>query len=58
MKYRLKLPKGGSRLNAFGRTAFLAQWYPMLAVKDEDGWHTEPYTTVGDPFIPRCPILK
>jgi len=50
MKYRLKLPRGGSRLNAFGRTAFLAQWYPMLAVKDEDGWHTEPYTTVGDPF--------
>src|SRR5690606_41194655 len=39
MKYRLKLPRGGSRLNAFGRTAFLAQWYPMLAVKDEDGWH-------------------
>jgi Peptidase family M1 domain len=50
MIYRLKLPKGGNRLNAFGKTAFLAQWYPMLAVKDQDGWHTEPYTAVGDPF--------
>ncbi len=53
MNYQLKLPKGGSRLNAFGRTAFLAQWYPMLAVKDQDGWHTEPYTSVGDPFYTR-----
>lgn len=50
MDYYLKVPKGGSRLNAFGHTVFLAQWYPMLAVKDQDGWHTEPYTSVGDPF--------
>ncbi|GGE14805.1 peptidase [Marinithermofilum abyssi] len=50
MEYELKIPKGGSRLNTFGHTAFLAQWYPMLAVKDRDGWHTEPYTATGDPF--------
>lgn len=50
MDYRLKLPEGGTRLNTFNQTAFLAQWYPMLAVKDEDGWHIDPYTTTGDPF--------
>ncbi|MGA9172693.1 MAG: M1 family metallopeptidase, partial [Thermoactinomyces sp.] len=50
MDFRLHLPRGGTRLNTFKQTAFLAQWYPMLSVKDQDGWHTEPYTTVGDPF--------
>ncbi|WP_124727803.1 M1 family metallopeptidase [Staphylospora marina] len=50
MDFRLKLPRGGSRLNRFKRTAFLAQWYPMLAVKDDGGWHTDPYTATGDPF--------
>jgi aminopeptidase N len=38
------------RLNTFKNTAFLAQWYPMLAVRDQHGWHTEPFTTTGDPF--------
>lgn len=50
MDYRLRLPQGGTRLNTFKNTAFLAQWYPILAVKDQEGWHTEPYTTTGDPF--------
>lgn len=50
MDYRLRIPQGGSRLNTFKQTAFLAQWYPMLAVKDQDGWHIDPYTSVGDPF--------
>ncbi|MDR6225022.1 M1 family metallopeptidase [Desmospora profundinema] len=51
MDYELKLPKGGTRLNVYGNTAFLAQWYPMLAVHDDEGWHTDPYTTTGDPFF-------
>lgn len=50
MDFHLHLPKGGTRLNVYRQTAFLAQWYPMLAVKDRGGWHTEPYTTTGDPF--------
>ncbi|MFD1396928.1 M1 family metallopeptidase [Kroppenstedtia eburnea] len=53
MDYELKLPKGGTRLNQYKNTAFLAQWYPMLAVKDKEGWHTDPYTTTGDPFYTR-----
>ncbi|SFX66947.1 Peptidase family M1 [Thermoactinomyces sp. DSM 45891] len=50
MDYTLQLPKGGTRLNTFKHTAFLAQWYPMLSVKDKEGWHNEPYTSIGDPF--------
>lgn len=50
MDYKLRLPHGGTRLNTFKQTAFLAQWYPMLAVKDDEGWHIDPYTSVGDPF--------
>lgn len=50
LDYELYLPHGGTRLNKYKNTAFLAQWYPMLAVKDKEGWHTEPYTTTGDPF--------
>lgn len=50
MDYKLRLPHGGTRLNTFKQTAFLAQWYPMLAVKDKEGWHIDPYTSVGDPF--------
>jgi hypothetical protein len=51
LDYQLYLPHGGTRLNKYKNTAFLAQWYPMLAVKDKEGWHTEPYTTTGDPFF-------
>ncbi|PTX64885.1 peptidase M1-like protein [Melghirimyces profundicolus] len=53
MDYVLKIPKGGMRLNRFKNTAFLAQWYPMLAVKDREGWHIDPYTSTGDPFYSR-----
>ncbi|MCS1350493.1 M1 family metallopeptidase [Mechercharimyces sp. CAU 1602] len=51
MEYELKIPQGGTRLNTVDGTAFLAQWYPMLAVKDKQGWHTDEYTTTGDPFF-------
>lgn len=50
MDFTLQMPQGAMRLNYVDQTAFLAQWYPMLAAYDEQGWHTDPYTTVGDPF--------
>jgi len=48
--FQLFLPQGGLRLFQKGSTAFLAQWYPIVAVYDEKGWHTDPYTNIGDPF--------
>lgn len=50
MAFTLQLPDGAMRLNHVDQTAFLAQWYPMLAAFDDDGWHTEPYSPTGDPF--------
>ncbi len=51
MDFSLKIPTDGLRLTHFNKTTFLAQWYPMLAVYDEKGWHLDPYSTVGDPFF-------
>lgn len=28
----------------------LGNWYPILAVYDEAGWHVDPYLSIGDPF--------
>lgn len=28
----------------------LGNWYPILAVYDEDGWNLDPYYNIGDPF--------
>ncbi|MFV9511041.1 M1 family metallopeptidase [Tepidibacillus sp. LV47] len=50
MEFELKLPTKGYRLSAINQSVFLAQWYPMLAVYDQQGWHLDPYTTIGDPF--------
>lgn len=49
--FELKLPQNGLRLSHINNTTFLAQWYPMLAVYDDEGWHLDPYTTTGDPFF-------
>lgn len=49
--FEMKIPENGLRLNSINETIFLAQWYPMLAVLDEQGWHLDPYTTTGDPFF-------
>jgi hypothetical protein len=35
----------------YGETTInLANWYPILCVYDENGWNTDPYYEVGDPF--------
>lgn len=35
----------------YGKNTFnIANWYPILAVHDENGWNIDPYYAVGDPF--------
>lgn len=38
------------RFGADGRTLFLGNAYPILAMHDQAGWHLDPYLAVGDPF--------
>ncbi|MFT9488103.1 M1 family metallopeptidase [Tepidibacillus infernus] len=56
--FELKLPTRGLRLNQTPYSAYLAQWYPMLAVVDNQGWHIDPYTTTGDPFFSEIADFK
>lgn len=35
----------------YGKNTFnIANWYPILAVYDENGWNKDPYYAIGDPF--------
>ncbi len=35
----------------YGETTFnLGNWYPILCVYDQNGWNTDPYHAIGDPF--------
>lgn len=48
--YSLKIPKSFSRLGRTGNTYQITQWYPHLAVFDQQGWHTMPYLDQGEFF--------
>ena len=49
--FRVDLPSGSiSRLGHVGESYQITQWYPKLAVYDEDGWHPMPYLSQGEFF--------
>jgi hypothetical protein len=50
MEYRVKLPHSLGRFG-YGRYTYnAANWYPVACVYDDDGWNTDPYYIIGDPF--------
>ena len=49
-EYDVQIPPSCGRFGHGKNTFNIANWYPILAVYDEKGWHTEPYYSVGDPF--------
>jgi hypothetical protein len=50
MKFVEVIPSSQGRFG-YGRSTFnIANWYPILAVYDENGWNKDPYYAVGDPF--------
>ena len=49
-EFEVQLPPSCGRFG-YGKNTFnIANWYPILAVYDEKGWHVEPYYAIGDPF--------
>ena len=46
--YTLKIPKSFSRLGRTGDSYQLTQWYPHIAVLDENGWNMMPYLDQGE----------
>lgn len=50
LEYKVKLPTTEDRFGYHDKGINLGNWYPIVAVYDEDGWNLDPYNKVGDPF--------
>jgi hypothetical protein len=48
--YKLLIPDSFSRIGRTGDSYQLTQWYPHIAVLDDQGWHTIPYLNQGEFF--------
>lgn len=50
LSYKVKVSSTTDRFGYRDGVYHLCNWYPILAVYDEDGWNLDPYLFVGDPF--------
>lgn len=50
MSYTIKVSSTTERFGYSRGIYNLGNWYPVLAVYDEDGWNVDPYLSIGDPF--------
>ncbi len=50
MNYEVKLPPATERFGFGDETFNFGNWYPVVAVYDDEGWNTDPYYSIGDPF--------
>lgn len=51
LEYNVKLPSTKDRFGYHDNGVNFGNWYPIVSVYDEDGWHLDPYYKVGDPFF-------
>lgn len=49
-QYTVKLPPCQNRFGYGPNSINVTNWYPILCVYDENGWHKDPYYPIGDPF--------
>lgn len=49
-EFHCTIPPSQGRFGYGENTFSIANWYPILAVYDEKGWHKDPYYKIGDPF--------
>lgn len=50
MDYVVQIPPAYDRFGYNDSTFNIANWYPVAAVYDEDGWNEDTYLAIGDPF--------
>lgn len=50
MEYKVVIPPARDRFGYGENTFNLGNWYPILAVYDDEGWNLDPYYSIGDPF--------
>ena len=50
LEYKVKLPSAQDRFGYGEDTFNFGNWYPIVSVYDENGWNTDPYYNIGDPF--------
>lgn len=50
LNFIVKVSASEARFGVMDNIYNICNWYPIVAVYDEDGWNVDPYLGVGDPF--------
>ncbi|MFD2368622.1 M1 family metallopeptidase [Brevibacillus sp. GCM10020057] len=51
LDFSMTLPRNDGRMSYDDHAMWLGNWLPILAVRDQQGWHLDPYEPIGDPFF-------
>ena len=54
MEWKAKIPRAAYRYGGKDGVILLGHFYPLLNVRDNNGWHTSANTRFGDPFYTQC----
>jgi hypothetical protein len=50
MNFQVGLPEQQDRFGWYGDTVSFGNWFPILAVYDDEGWNVDPYFPYGESF--------
>jgi Peptidase family M1 domain len=50
LDFTVTVPSRPDRFGVYQDVMVLGHWYPELSVYDDEGWHTDPYVSLGDAF--------
>ncbi|MCA0150304.1 M1 family metallopeptidase [Rossellomorea vietnamensis] len=50
MDFEVSLPEQQDRFGWYGETVSMGNWFPILAVYDDEGWNVDPYYPYGESF--------
>jgi len=58
LEFEAKIPKAKNRYSYYEGVFAIGNWYPILAVFDENGWNLDPYYAMGDPFYSETALYE